>query len=619
VNGTKRAHSLATWTASQCPFAIEYIPQVLEDIRMAVVRALHGLPHGGLEIGGILLGSHSVDRVTITDFRPLECEHAFGPSFQLSANDHTRLSAAIVDAQATGQTVVGWFHSHTRTAVYLSVADQEIHNRYFQNPREVALVLKPILLKPTLCGFFFREADGTIHSEQSYQEFELEIRTSNDGQARVGRPEPEGYVMPVPAAPRSRRRPQQGEEELPQTSPAFTAALSQTGVQSNREGVPVLPDADLSQPRESPWRAAQPRKSGGRRSPWAWTLVAAVIALILGAAYAMLSRSKQGAPATVQQQASVQLPAADQRLGLKIQRQGADLVLTWDRNALSMQGATAGLLSIKDGPTQKQMGLNAEQLRSATILLSPENDHVEIQLTVLLPNQRTASESGIVVLPAHKSTDPVAFRPTMPLRTYTVAQIKSEAPKVKASQSFLAPPLRNQAPSAPLMDQPPALKGVEPVARIQSSALSAIRPPPGSPSAAPAAEPKRTEAPAPASSATALPVLATGQTLPGLTSTSGLSTPLRVGGNAQPAELVSRREPIYPYAARTAHIQDVVVLEGLVGMDGRVKELKVISGLQTFRKAAVDAVSRWVYKPAMLNGKTIEGHVRVEIRFHEGM
>jgi protein TonB len=87
----------------------------------------------------------------------------------------------------------------------------------------------------------------------------------------------------------------------------------------------------------------------------------------------------------------------------------------------------------------------------------------------------------------------------------------------------------------------------------------------------------------------------------------------------QPAELISRKDPIYPYPAREGRFRGTVVLEALIGTDGRVKELGIISGLEVFRKAALDAVIQWVYKPAMLNGKTIESPVRIEIRFSEGM
>jgi hypothetical protein len=115
-------------------------------------------------------------------------------------------------------------------------------------------------------------------------------------------------------------------------------------------------------------------------------------------------------------------------LGLKFNRQGTDLVVTWDREAVVKSGATAGLLSVRDGATEKAIGLNADLLRSANVLLSPESDQVQIQLTFLRPNQSTVSESGIAILPSRGSKDlTVRSVPTQP-RLIAPEQIAS-APK----------------------------------------------------------------------------------------------------------------------------------------------------------------------------------------------
>jgi hypothetical protein len=69
---------------------------------------------------------------------------------------------------------VGWYHSHTRSEILFSDADREIHQRFFPEPWQAALVLRPHTFQPTRAGFFFREADGSIHGEASYGEFVLE-------------------------------------------------------------------------------------------------------------------------------------------------------------------------------------------------------------------------------------------------------------------------------------------------------------------------------------------------------------------------------------------------------------------------------------------------------------
>ena len=86
-------HSTAiTWSVPECPFAIESSARVLDDIRLAVTDAFFSLPKGGAEIGGILLGVFDKNLLVISDHAPLDCEHAYGPSFALSPSDEARLT-----------------------------------------------------------------------------------------------------------------------------------------------------------------------------------------------------------------------------------------------------------------------------------------------------------------------------------------------------------------------------------------------------------------------------------------------------------------------------------------------------------------------------------------------
>src|SRR5690349_2823623 len=109
-----------TWNPPQCPFAIEYVPRVLDDIRLAVVDAFFSLPRGGAEIGGILLGRRETGRVVIEQYQALECEHAFGPGFNLSPRDRKLLADLLTAAerQLNGLRPVGWYHSHTRSEIF---------------------------------------------------------------------------------------------------------------------------------------------------------------------------------------------------------------------------------------------------------------------------------------------------------------------------------------------------------------------------------------------------------------------------------------------------------------------------------------------------------------------
>ena len=163
------------WSADESPVVVEYSHPVLEQIRAAAVAGDCRFPRGGMEVGGILFGNAEGNRVRILAAREVECEHASGPSYVLSAKDHSRLQGVIDasrrDPELAGMTPVGWYHSHTRSEVFLSRADLEIQDQYFPGRRQIALVLRPNSLGSACAGFFVREADGSIRSERSYQEF----------------------------------------------------------------------------------------------------------------------------------------------------------------------------------------------------------------------------------------------------------------------------------------------------------------------------------------------------------------------------------------------------------------------------------------------------------------
>jgi TonB family protein len=79
--------------------------------------------------------------------------------------------------------------------------------------------------------------------------------------------------------------------------------------------------------------------------------------------------------------------------------------------------------------------------------------------------------------------------------------------------------------------------------------------------------------------------------------------------------LLERVEPVYPEEAKQQHIEGPVVLHALVGADGAVKELKVISGDPLLVKAAQDAVRQWRFKPHRLKGRLVEFETQITVKF----
>jgi TonB family protein len=79
--------------------------------------------------------------------------------------------------------------------------------------------------------------------------------------------------------------------------------------------------------------------------------------------------------------------------------------------------------------------------------------------------------------------------------------------------------------------------------------------------------------------------------------------------------LLQRVEPEYPEEARQRHIEGPVVLRVLVGTDGAVQELEVVSGDPLLAKAATDAVRRWRFQPHHLDNRLVEFETQITVNF----
>jgi len=177
-----------TWKADEHPLTVEYASAVMDGIRSSVMEGLFRIARGGLEVGGVLFGKRKGDVVRILASRPLASEYASGPSFVLSEKDRDALSRIIESAQRDpelkGMVPVGWYHSHTRSGIFLSDHDLAIYDLHFPEPWQVSLVLRPERLKPLRAGFFIREAGGAVRTESSYREFVVQAtgrRRANEG------------------------------------------------------------------------------------------------------------------------------------------------------------------------------------------------------------------------------------------------------------------------------------------------------------------------------------------------------------------------------------------------------------------------------------------------------
>jgi len=96
----------------------------------------------------------------------------------------------------------------------------------------------------------------------------------------------------------------------------------------------------------------------------------------------------------------------------------------------------------------------------------------------------------------------------------------------------------------------------------------------------------------------------------------GDPAPLRpVGGDVREPRRIRGTVPVYPELARRAHVQGKVVLECVIDTDGRITDIRVVSGPPLLTGAAVDAVRGWVYTPTTLNRQPIRVILNVTVNF----
>jgi proteasome lid subunit RPN8/RPN11 len=463
------ATKFETWSAPGHSFRIEYSAVALDEIRQAAVDGYHRVPHGGVETGGILFGTHEEAVVRIQAWRPIVCEYAKGPSFALSEKEEVALAEALQswggDAALAGMEPVGWYRAHTRSEVLLSDADLAFFNRFLPQPWQAGLIVRPTSFAPTRAGFFFREADGGIRAESSYHEFTL---------------------MPVAME-------QAATDQTAEDAPAIPTAAP---------GV-ALPNAARAAEPHPVWASApQPplRGSGAARKWYAAGLGLLVIA-VLG--FWLLKPAAQG----------LKLSATDI---------GGQLRIAWDGTARPISRAQSGWIEIDDHGVRTQVKLTPADLRSGNVFYARQSGDVAVRLMVDAPGSAPVAETTRFLRPGESGAQPApapASAPRLdagakqePPRQPAVEQTSVEAPPVSVPPSvpatpgrrlvaFRAPDAAAQQPSTDLPAiAPPKIENLPaaPPAGL-TSVLGQTPAPAPAPLAAPAAPPRQTAA-APAAS-----------------------------------------------------------------------------------------------------------------------
>ncbi len=127
------------------------------------------------EVGGALVGHWRADHHTGEQFividAILRAQHTRHGSAYLTFTQDTlvALNAELEERYPTKQ-MVGWFHTHPRMGVFLSRYDTWLHDSFFHEPWQVALVIEP---HSSAGGFFIRQTDGTLDPHRYFGFYEL--------------------------------------------------------------------------------------------------------------------------------------------------------------------------------------------------------------------------------------------------------------------------------------------------------------------------------------------------------------------------------------------------------------------------------------------------------------
>jgi hypothetical protein len=193
----------AFWAPPAGSPKILYPLPLFHEIDFVVNEGFRRIPHGGIELAGLLFGRLEGNALRIEAFRNIECEHASGPSFVLSERDLTALSNQIETAKSDPELealdVLGWFISHTRSPLKINDREAVWFDRFFPGPGKLTILAKPERFQPTRFSFLIRKPDGVLERDGTERAIILPLpgRTSRT----VGEPIPSLAAPPEKIAP----------------------------------------------------------------------------------------------------------------------------------------------------------------------------------------------------------------------------------------------------------------------------------------------------------------------------------------------------------------------------------------------------------------------------------
>ena len=213
------------------------------------------------------------------------------------------------------------------------------------------------------------------------------------------------------------------------------------------------------------------------------------------------------------------LPAST--LDLAAQRQGSDLLLSWNTRSPAVLNASFGVLLIRGDGGDRQIALSADQVRSGKVLYTMTSEELEIQLNVI--NRDKVSRDSVVVVLAQKPPSRTAPQANPRSQTEVSANPDTSGTQSRPSggheplKAFTRPAGSRTTAGIASIAEPPSVAW-SPIASGAAGTLNAVPTVPSSPSPlAPASSYPGTAARGPAPSRQAVPPVPLRQPVPKIT------------------------------------------------------------------------------------------------------
>ncbi len=397
------------WESNDCRFMIHMHLDAIDGLARDLME---GMP---AEVGGVLLGQVGRGErpvVWIERYQRVDIDRSQGPEFVLNAEGHAAFEKAARSVSENGElTVVGYYRAHLRPGFQLEDPDRELIARYFTDPEDLVLLLRPEKNQADILAQFIAQEAGIQGGFQVLGPA-FPFRGRAAGSAEADDPaERTGRTVPEPVSPQVAFPPATAHRRLvPDFQPAPESPRpAREFFMEAKPSATLLPE---------PWESGHRFRFPGN---W-WPVLAALLVVGVGGTVMM-------------QQASRHETTEARPLGLYVDPSGQSWRVSWNTSA-ALPGSRVKLF-VRDGD-QNQIDLQPQDVQSGTYLYTAKGRDVTFRLEVVDNSGHLSAESFRLVEPAPV---PAAAVPSVTLAEKPVVAAKADNDFTAPKASHRVPPV----------------------------------------------------------------------------------------------------------------------------------------------------------------------------------